>query len=396
MWFRIFYNTKVLSLNRLLSRTTLGNMNKPLQIYVAATRQNDGKTTTALGLLETISETYPEIGYIKPVGQQVKLIGEHEIDKDATLMKDVFHIGSPLYDMSPVAIPRGFTEEYVLHGDVHQLSDRIRKAYERESEEQRFMMIEGTGHAGVGSVIDLCNAAVAKMLDSPVLIVTCGGIGRPIDEVMLNKAVFDSYGVNVIGVIVNKVIPEKYEKINKLVRLGFEKKGIETFGVIPFYPILSSPTLRQLLEDIRGELISGTDTNLDAIVSKILVGAMASHEAFDYFKGDVLLITPGNREDLILAAISCTVPGVQEDYNVRGIVLTCGIWPNATVLKILQQAGVPVFLVKDDTFSTARKINNLIIKIRPQDKEKISVVKQMIKQYVDVQRLLERIVDGNR
>lgn len=166
--------------------------------------------------------------------------------------------------------------------------------------------------------------------------------------------------------------------------------------MIPFYPILSSPTLRQLLEDIRGELISGTDTNLDAIVSKILVGAMASHEAFDYFKGDVLLITPGNREDLILAAISCTVPGVQEDYNVRGIVLTCGIWPNATVLKILQQAGVPVFLVKDDTFSTARKINNLIIKIRPQDKEKISVVKQMIKQYVDVQRLLERIVDGNR
>ncbi|UCF99006.1 MAG: AAA family ATPase [Spirochaetaceae bacterium] len=369
-------------------------MDKPLRIYVAATRQNDGKTTTALGLLEAISEHYPEIGYIKPVGQQVKLIGKHEIDKDATLMKDVFHIGSPLYDMSPVAVPRGFTEEYITRGDVHQLKQRIRQAYRRESAEQRFMVIEGTGHAGVGSVIDLCNAAVAKMLDTPVLIVTCGGIGRPIDEVMLNKAVFDNYGVKVLGVIVNKVIPEKYEKINKLVRIGFKNKGIETFGVVPFYPLLSSPTLRQLLEDIRGELLSGDDSNLDVIVSKILVGAMAPHEAFDYFKGDVLLITPGNREDLILAAVSCNVPGVREDYNVRGMILTCGIWPNGTVLKILKQARVPVFLVQDDTFTTAQKINNLIIKIRPQDKEKIATVKQMIKEYVDVDGLMERLPEN--
>jgi BioD-like phosphotransacetylase family protein len=371
-------------------------MNNPLRIYVAATRQNDGKTTTALGLLEAFSEIYPEIGYIKPVGQQVKLIGEHEIDKDATLMKDVFHIGSPLYDMSPVAVPRGFTEEYILHGDVHKLTERIQQAYERESAEQRFMMIEGTGHAGVGSVIDLCNAAVAKMLDTPVLIVTCGGIGRPIDEVMLNKAVFDNYGVKVLGVIVNKVIPEKFEKINKLVRLGFERNGIETFGVVPFYPLLSSPTLRQLLEDVRGELLSGDDGNLDVIISKILVGAMAAHEAFDFFKGDVLLVTPGNREDLILAAVSCNVPGVREDYNVRGIILTCGIWPNQTVLKILKQAGVPAFLVKDDTFTTARRIADLTIKIRPQDTEKIDTVKQMIKEYVDVDGLMERLREAQK
>jgi hypothetical protein len=368
-------------------------MDKLLSVYVAATRQNDGKTTAALGLLEAISEHYPQIGYIKPVGQQVKLIGQHEIDKDASLMKDVFHIGSPLYDMSPVAIPRGFTEEYILHGDVHQLRERIRKAYQRESAEQHFMVIEGTGHAGVGSVIDLCNAAVAKMLDAPVLIVTCGGIGRPIDEAMLNKAVFDNYGVEVLGVIVNKVIPEKYDKVRKLVNLGFQKRGIHTFGVIPFYPLLSSPTLRQLLESIRGELISGTDEKLDLLVSKILVGAMAPHEAFDYFKGDVLLITPGNREDLILAAVSCNVPGVREDYKVRGMILTCGIWPNGTVLRILKQAGIPVFLVPDDTFTAAQKINDLIIKIRPQDKEKIAMAKRMIKEYVDVNGLMERLAE---
>jgi len=99
------------------------------KIFVAATRKNDGKTTTALGLLNAISEVYPDIGYIKPVGQQVKLIGQHKIDKDATLMNEVFHIGSQLHDMSPIAVPRGFTEDYILHGKVETLNEQIIEAY---------------------------------------------------------------------------------------------------------------------------------------------------------------------------------------------------------------------------------------------------------------------------
>jgi BioD-like phosphotransacetylase family protein len=357
------------------------------KIYVAATRQNDGKTTTVLGLLDIISEIFPRVGYIKPVGQQVKLIGDHHIDKDATLMNEVFHIGSQLHDMSPVAVPRGFTENYILHGDVNALNEEILGAYRRASEGKDFMVIEGTGHAGVGSVFDLSNAAVAKLLGAPVIIVTLGGIGRPIDEVMLNKAVFDSYGVNVLGVIINKVIPEKYDKIDELVRLGFKKKGIDVLGILPFCPILSSPTMRQLQEDIKGILLCG-ENNLEYSVSKIIVGAMPAHTALDYFKGDVLLITPGNRDDLLLAALSV---GIQEDYNVRGIILTGGIQPNEAVLRLVKHSNIPLILVNDDTFSTAQRVTKLIVKIRPTDKDKITVVKQLIKQYVNIDSLLKRI-----
>jgi len=367
-------------------------MKKPLKLYVAATRQNDGKTTTALGLLEAITDLFPRVGYIKPVGQQVKLIGNHRIDKDASLMDDVFHIGSSLYDMNPIAVPKGFTENFILHGDVDDLKGKIQIAYKRASEGKDFMIIEGTGHAGVGSVLDLSNAAVAKLLKSPVIIVTCAGVGRPIDEAMLNKAVFDSYGVNLLGVIVNKVIPEKYEKIDNIVRLGFKRKGIDVFGVVPFFPLLASPTLRQLIEDIKGELIS-KEEGLDQIVSKIVVGAMSPSTVFEYLKGDVLLITPGNREDLILAAITCNVPGIQEDCSVKGIILTCGVWPNNTVLKIIKQTNIPMFLVKDDTFTTAQKITDLIIKIKPGDTEKIATVKKMIKKHIDIDALINKLND---
>jgi BioD-like phosphotransacetylase family protein len=359
------------------------------KIFVAATRQNDGKTTTALGLLDTIREIFPRVGYMKPVGQQVKLIGEYQVDKDAALMNDVFQIGSELHDMSPVAIPSGFTEEYILHGDVKTLQNKILESYARASQNKDFMVIEGTGHAGVGSVIDLSNAAVARLLNSQVIIVTCAGIGRPIDEIMLNKPVFDSYGVKVLGVIINKVIPEKYDKINKFVRLGFEKKGIEVLGVLPFCPVLSSPTIRQLLEDVKGTLLCG-EKSLNQSVSKIIVGAMPPHTALNYFKGDVLLITPGNREDLILAAIACST-GLHDDYNVKGIILTGGIQPNETVLRLVQQTSIPVILVNADTFSTAERLTQLIIKIRPTDLDKIAAVRQLIKEYVDIPALIKKI-----
>ncbi len=367
-------------------------MNNIPNVYVAATRQNDGKTTTVLGLLDAFNEYFPQVGYIKPVGQHVKPIGGYQIDKDASLMEEVFHIGGHLHDMSPIVVPHGFTEDFILNGDVTRLNSEISDSYDRTSQGKEFMVIEGTGHAGVGSVFDLSNAAVAKLLNAPVVMVTCGGIGRPIDEVMLNKAVFDNYGVPVVGVIVNKVIPEKYDKINTYVRLGFERKGIEVLGVLPFCPVLSSPTIRQLLEDLKGTLLSGEE-NVERTVSKIIVGAMPPHTALDYFKGEVLLITPGNRDDLVLAAASVSN---HEDYDVRGIILTGGLQPHKTVLDILSRSKIPVILVVNDTFSVADRVTRLIIKIRSSDQDKIDVVKQLIKEYVDVEALIKTLQDAKR
>ena len=361
-----------------------------MRVYVAATRQNDGKTITALGLLSAIGENFHNVGYIKPVGQQVKLIDGENIDKDANLMNEVFQIGGNLPDMSPVAIPRGFTEQYILDGNPEELRRKIQQAYLRASNNKEFMVIEGTGHAGVGSVIDLSNADVAKLLHAPVVLVTCGGIGRPIDEVMLNKALFDNAGAKLIGVVINKVMPEKYEKIEKLVRLGFEKHGINVLGVVPFNPKLSSPMIRQLLEDIKGELLCG-EKGLDQTVSKILVGAMPPHSALDYFHGDELLITPGNREDLILAAMSGCVIGISKAYCVKGIILTGGIMPNKTILKLVKKTNIPIILVNDNTYETAQKLNNLIVKIRPEDVDKIQEATKLIEKYVAIEHIIKNI-----
>ncbi len=366
-----------------------------MRAYVAATRQNDGKTITALGLLSAMRDHFKSVGYIKPVGQQVKIIDGEQVDKDACLMVEVFNIEQQPKDLSPIAIPRGFTEDYIMRGDPEKLRRKIQQSYLRASYGHDFMVIEGTGHAGVGSVIDLSNAEVAKLLHSPVIIVSQGGIGRPIDEIMLNKAVFDSMGIPILGAVINKVMPEKYDKIKSVVTAGLKNKGIDVLGVIPFVPSLSSPTIRQLLEDIKGELLSG-EAGLDQSVTKIVVGAMTPHAALEFFRGDELLITPGDREDLILAAMSGCVIGISKAYCVKGVILTGGIKPNKTILKLVKRTNIPMIMVSNQTYETAQKLNNLIVKIRPEDTEKIRDATALIKKYVDIDRIVEKVAENKK
>jgi BioD-like phosphotransacetylase family protein len=363
---------------------------KRKRIYVAATRQNDGKTIAALGLIAAFKKKVDKVGYIKPVGQHYLEIGTHLIDKDAILMKKVFDLEGELPDMSPVAVPRGFTEEYILAGDRQRLIERIKRGYENVAAGKDMVVIEGTGHAGVGSVFDMSNADTAQILDTKVVLVSCGGIGKPIDEIMLNKACFDQSGVEILGVIINKVQPEKLDKIKKFIKPGLERKGIKLFGVIPYSRNLSNPTIGQLMEDIKGELLSGK-AGLETTVDNFVVGAMPPHTALDYFGAGTLLITPGNREDIILAALSGTILGEQAGYSVAGVILTGGICPHPAVCKLAEKSGIPMVLAAEDTFSIATQISDLIVKIRPEDTEKVKMAVEMIAKYVEVEKIFEEL-----
>src|SRR6188508_2952478 len=228
------------------------------RVFIAATRQNDGKTTTSLGLLAALQGHYGRIGYIKPVGQRFVEIAEHKIDEDTVLMDSVYKLNCPLVDMSPIAVEPDFTRKYLESSNYDALVRRIQTAFDRVAWEKDLVLCEGSGHAGVGSVFDLSNARVAKLLGAKVVIVSQGGIGKPIDEVALNQALFEKEGVEIIGVILNKVIPEKIEFVCEFARRGLKRKGLDLLGVIPHQPILSRPTLRLICEELGAERLNST------------------------------------------------------------------------------------------------------------------------------------------
>src|SRR5208283_1259519 len=226
------------------------------RVFIAATRQNEGKTTVSLGLIAALQPHFPLIGYIKPVGQRFVEIEEQKIDEDIVLMDRVYRLNCPLVDMSPIAVEPDFTRKYLQSSNNEALVKKILKAFDRVAWEKDFVLCEGSGHAGVGSVFDLSNAQVAQILGAKVIIISQGGIGKPIDEVYLNQAVFEREGVEIIGVILNKVLREKLEFISEFARRGLKRKGLDLLGVVPYRSILSRPTMDLIREELKADCLN--------------------------------------------------------------------------------------------------------------------------------------------
>ncbi len=361
------------------------------RVFVAATNQNDGKTTTALGLFAALRKRLGPIGFIKPVGQRFVRVDGQRIDEDSVLIDRTFGAHTPLEAMSPIAVEPDFTRKYIEASNIDFLVRRIQNSFDRTAWEKQFVIIEGTGHAGVGSVFDLSNARVASLLASKVILITKGGIGRPIDEVALNKALFDKEGVEMVGVILNKVLPDKFEQVREFARRGLERLGIDLLGAIPDEPMLANATLGQICDQTKGTFINAEEVESSRRVKKIIIGAMNSSHVMEYFAPGTLVITPGDREDIILAALStCSLSDAGEP-PIAGMVLSGDLFPHQSVIDLIKASSVPTIGSPLDSYTVANSIYSMTVKTLPEDSEKIDKIQGLVEKYIEVDRLLEKL-----
>jgi len=356
-------------------------------VYLAATGQNRGKTTVSLGVLDGFLRRGLSTGFMKPVGQRTVIEDGVPADEDAILMRRVFGLSEPLAQMSPVHIPRGFTQTYIDGGSVEDLAARIRAAHAAFGANREILLIEGTGHAGVGAVIDLSNAAVAAMLGAPAVIVSEGGVGRPIDEIVLNAALFERHGVHVAGAIVNKVDLDAKPGLARTLERGLARHGIALLGVLPYRPVLSNPTLAMVLEGVHGETINpGPD--LDQVIGGVAIGAMEPEHMLQRVGPRSLVIVPGDRTDVIRAIVGVHADDGADGDGPLGLVLTGGYRPDSTVLDAIRRANVFATLVPEDTYAVASEIHDLLVKTHASDAGKIAEIKALVWEYLFIDRVL--------
>lgn len=358
------------------------------RIFLAATGQNRGKTTTSLGLMAAIRDRGLRLGFLKPVGQRYLVVDGTRADEDAVLIGEVFSLPDALNDMSPVTLPRHFTTDFILGRIDDDLGAQVRNAYDRVAADKDLVVIEGTGHAGVGAVIGLSNAAAAAMLAAPVIIVSEGGIGRPIDEIVLNCALFAAHGVEVLGAVVNKVDVETHPHLPEVLDRGLRQHGVELLGCIPYSEFLANPSLELIVTHLDGELLAGEPAPGQTI-GWVAIGAMQAGHAIELLRERTLLITPGDRDDLLRAAIAANRRG--EPPRVSGIVLTGGFTPAQPLLDALRRAEIFTYLVPMDTYRTAQAVDEILVKTHPSDVEKIDTIIGLVDRALDVDALLARL-----
>ena len=357
-------------------------------LYIAATGQHMGKTTVALGLVRYLQDRGIDAGFMKPVGQSYVVIDGEKVDEDAVLIHETFHYTERMKMMSPIAVERGFTETHIFARDSHLLRKQVEDAHRQLSADKEAMIIEGTGHAGVGSCFGLSNADVAQVLGCKALVVSGGGIGRPIDEIALSASLFGTRGVPTLGAVLNKVLPDKLEKVQRVVAAGLNNMGMRLLGVAPYIDRLTHPTLTQLVQHLGLEVLSAGE-GLATRAKHNIVAAMEPEHMTRYLTDHTLVITPGDRTDNIEVCLASHQS--EGPPQLAGFVLTGGLVPPPAMMEHLARSGLPVLLSQDDTYTVSSRIRELVFKIEATDLDKIQAAQEMVCSHVDVDYILQSL-----
>lgn len=358
-------------------------------IYVAASSQHVGKTTSTLGLVSGFMNKGLKVGYCKPVGQKFLDVNNLIVDKDTVLFADLIHFDLIPEYHSPVILGKGATEKYLDTPAEYDLISIIEEAKRYMSNNNDITVYEGTGHPGVGSVAGLSNAKVAKILEAGVVMVVEGGIGSTIDMLNMCTAIFRENEVPIIGVIINKVRPEKLEKVREYVGIWLQRNNLPLLGVIPYDQTLAYPLIRSIARSVDGTIIYNADSDNNKVAG-ILAGSLIDLEKIQL--PDRLLVVSTKALNGVIKKIH----NLEELNNISetslcGIVATGEGSIDSNTLKYIEDNNLPLIRTHLDTYGCVVKISKIEVKINRNTPWKVKKAIQLIEDHVDLESIMEKV-----
>lgn len=355
-------------------------------IYIATIEENCGKTIITLGLLRMLLGKTAKVGYFRPVIEDYE-----EGKKDTHIEMVISYFDLDIKYEDAYAITKSKLIKKKNNGKLGEIVDLIIEKYKQLEDRFDFVLVEGTSFTGEGTVIELdMNVLIAKNLGIPTIIVGSGE-GKTLEELIDNlNLAYNSFKVKeveVLAVIANKVQPENLE----LVTTGLQKSLPESILVnsIPLIGSLNNPTMQEIVEVLNAKVLFGQEY-LNNQVSSYSIGAMQLCNYLLHLKENNLIITPGDRADIILGALQAN-----ESANyptVSGIVLTGNIIPEDSILKLIEglSSVVPIITVEGGTYHIANQIGNIKSKIYANNIQKIETSINTFDKYVDLDVLIDK------
>ncbi len=360
-------------------------------LFICGLGQEAGSSVVSLGLYGVLRKVVERIAFFKPVG------GGPD-DQDVAVMRAAYKLSESPEEMCPVVVDDA--RELVAHLQKDKLFARINASYKRLRDDHDFVIIEGINNERAMSTFDIdINEDIAASLEAPVLLVARGSINGSITDVdqvvasvVTAKRSLEEKNVEVIGVVINRVKDPSIEDVQAKLAEEFKKAELPLYGVIPALTFLGYPKLDQIASEVHAEVLVNKDA-LDNWATKLIVAAMEPRNFLMHLDTDkALVITPGDREAILLT-LACAQRSSKR-RSISGVVLTGGLRPDPEVVGLIEELGLPNFpimTVKTDTFTTAMKIRNINVRIRPQDGDKIYTASSAVARGVDHERLWETL-----
>ncbi|MFB6073995.1 MAG: phosphotransacetylase family protein [Haloarculaceae archaeon] len=348
-------------------------------LLVTSTTDGIGKTAITLALARRAKRADHDVGYMKPRGTRLRSAVGKTRDEDPMLARELLDLDAEMHEMEPIVYSPTFVQEAIRgREDPDELRDRVRESFEGLSEDRDLMVVEGAGDPATGSIVDLTDRDLARLLDARVLLVAeYDGVGDT-DEVLdtarglgerLEAVVFNGVDGADVDELVDDVIP------------FLEGKGVDVAGALPRDQALAGVTIEDLARSLGADVLT-SDAPLGEHVERFTVGAMGGNSALDQFRRvrDAVMVSGGDRSEVQTAAL--------EASGIKALLLTGGFRPPSAVLGRAEEEGVPVLLVQSDTRTTIDRLEDVMHAGRTRNEATVDRMDELLDQGVDVAALL--------
>jgi phosphate acetyltransferase len=356
-------------------------------VFIASTEPHSGKSIISIGLVNTLLGKAQKIGYFKPI-----------ISHDPAQHKE--HHSDTI--LSYFDLPMTYDDTYAFTWEEAsrqmeserrgEMIDTIIRKFKKLESQNDFTVVEGTDYLGEGAAFEFeINVQIAKNLRAPVIIVISGEdktVAQVVNGALNSIRNFDEREVQVLALVANKINPEHAKDIEDLLKQQLSSEIL--LAVIPRDPSLHSPTMKEVFKKLNGKLLFGENL-LSNQVDNFVTGAMQVPNFLNYLKENTLIVTPGDRGDIIISALQANL---STSYpKVAGIVLTAGYEPEEPITRLINglQTVVPIIAVEAGTFQTSNEVGAIRSKITSDNTKKIQLAIDTFNRCINTVELDKRL-----
>ncbi|BBD08894.1 phosphotransacetylase family protein [Desulfovibrio ferrophilus] len=348
-------------------------------IYIGSTSGFSGKNMVVMGLGLKLQKDSVSVGYMKPVGAMPAEIEGTAWDEDAYFVQDVLGLKNDAEALTPVLVTQDFKVK-AFSGQCGDLMGDIKAAYEKVSAGHDVTLVAGSGSMYSGKYCNVDGVSVAKELGLKVIIIDRFQEELKYDYLMVMK---EALGENLVGVILNDIPPSFMDEVETMLRPCLERMGVRVLGVIPKDPLMGAIKVSDLAERLGGKVISAHN-KADKVVENFLIGTMQVENFMTHFRKNKnsAVIVGGDRSDVQLVAL---------EGNCPCLVLTGNLYPNDIILTRSEVLEVPIVIVRDDTYSVAKKMETILSRHKLRDVIKIRQGAQLVSANIDYEFIKKSI-----